>query len=188
MPNRYLIAAAVGMCLATPGYGQILLSAPGEGDCSAEFIHDFSSARRCSEKGSCRARQPTLRAAVLLKCGQPWGDILRLCFDRACVDGRATERRVAQSGRLVSSIIANPERLGGYPKRVAASVMLGPAGTPFPNQVTLFAADAAPFTDLVFGKYDTARLSDTGGSRAGSKKARRLQRYVAKPLSRDIPE
>lgn len=158
---------------------------PGEGDCSVAMIHDIRSAQRCSETGRCKASKPKVQVAAFLSCQPPWGNLMRLCFAEGCIDGKATVRRTVDGDEMVASIINNPKRYGGYPAKMATSLMVRGLDTPFPYQIVIFGGSPTPFTELAFGEFGAA--SFVGASIKPSAKARkaldvdRVKRYLGAP-------
>lgn len=154
---------------------------PGEGDCSSEFIHDFTGAQRCTSHGVCTAHRPvTIEFAGVLTCGAPWGDLFRICFANGnCVDGKATFRSTLDGDKLYTSILKNPQRLGGYPDKFSATLSLSSFGN-FPDQLVLFLPGTDPQTELLFGEKAVA--SFVAQARKGKHK-QNLARFLKKPAA-----
>lgn len=131
---------------------------PGEGDCSAQFIHDIKIVQHCSETGVCTVKKKSpVTFAGVLTCGDPWGQLFRVCFKTdECIDGKATERKTIEGDSLFSSILANPKSFGGLPKKIAITMSWGQSV--LPNQLIVFGVDKSPFSELLFGDTGSASL------------------------------
>ena len=151
---------------------------PGEGDCSSQFLHNFTHVQTCTEAGSCVARKTTtIDLTGILSCGKPWGQIFRVCFTSGgCIDGKPTVRTTVDGDALFTSILNNPNGLGAYPIKFEA--VMSVSTNAFPNQLVLFVANAKPYTELLFGEPGSVGFV---AQALKSKDKARMSAFLAKP-------
>lgn len=141
----------------------VFAAGQNEGDCSVVYQYNFTGAQRCTDAGLCSSHaSPALSFAGVLFCGPPWGDIFRVCFQSGqCTDGKVSVRSTTNGDEFFTSILSNPKKWGAFPKKFTM-VMSYSVVENFPNQLVMWGEDPQRYTELFFGEFSSASLTDKG--------------------------